>query len=256
MNRIKKAFEQDTAKTVYTTCGYPNLKKTEEIVLELANQKTDIIEIGFPFSDPMADGSVIQKTSQLALKHGITMKDYFNLIKNLRKKTQIPLILMTYANIIYHYGYDKIIQKAKEVGLDGFIIPDMELEENSAFSKKCQKFDLANIMIASENTTSDRLKKIITHSTGFIYIVSQPGVTGSELNIRKSLITFSKKIKKLTSTPLAVGFGISSTKDVETLKEHFNGIIVGSAFLKPILESKGNYAQGLKAVKTIFSPLN
>jgi tryptophan synthase alpha chain len=257
MNRIDEVFRNLKGKRpvriIYLTSGYPDLATTEKTVVQLEKAGTDIIELGIPFSDPIADGPVIQRTSWLALQNGYSMDDHLDLVKRLRKKTGIPIAMMTYANLMANSGYESIISRAARAGLDGFIIPDLPLEEAVIFSRLCTRSGLINVGFASETSSLERLRKITRLATGFIYAVSQPAVTGGKIRIRKELIELSRTLRKMTSKPVAVGFGISERKDIRRLASYFDGAIIGSAFLKRMLDAGGRPGNAIRFVKGLFA---
>ncbi len=257
INRITAAFSackkaKRPTRIIYTTSGYPDLAATTKVVLELEKSGVDIVELGFPFSDPMADGPVIQTTTQYSLQKGYKTDDHFETVRKIRRKTEIPLAIMTYVNIVFGYGMEKFIRKAAACGIDGLIIPDLPLEEMAAFNQYCGEAGIVTVGFVSTTSSDIRLKNISAASTGFIYVVSQPGVTGKKLTIRKDLVELARKLRKLTAMPLAVGFGIQSKEDVRDLSLYFDGVIIGSAFLKKMLEAGGKTVSAIKFVKSVF----
>lgn len=256
-NRIRLAFERcgkenRPARIIYLTSGYPDLENTVRTVVELEKAGVDIVEIGFPFSDPMADGPVIQATTLHSLRKGYKTDDHFASIGKLRKKCGIPLAIMTYVNIVHAYGTERFIRRAAEVGVDGLIIPDLPLEEAGVFRKACSSAGLVTVFFASTTSSEKRLDSLVQAATGFIYVVSQPGVTGKKLVIKKDLSHLAQKIRCKTTLPLAVGFGIESRKDVLALSRFFDGIIIGSAFLKRMMKEKGKTKAAIGFVKALF----
>jgi tryptophan synthase alpha chain len=210
--------------------GFPNENTTLSIVRGLVRGGTDIIELGFPFSDPIADGPVIQNASTVSLNKGAKIEKFFSLVKKIRKETDIPLILMTYTNVLYTHGYSAFMSKAKSVGIDGLILPDMSIEESKEYLKSAKKNNLDTIFLVSPNTKNDRLKKIARASTGFLYMVAVFGTTGVQTKIHKYTIDAIKNAKKIVS-----GFGVSTPADVKKyVSVGVDAVIVGSANLKII----------------------
>lgn len=242
MNRIDKAFRQlrqenKKAFIPYICYGDPDIKVTEKLITLLSNNGVDMIELGYPFSDPLADGPTIQEATQNSLKHEITVEKYLSTVKKIRNKTEIPLIIMTYYNIIFNYGINKFIEKASEVGLDGAIVPDLPVEESSKFVDFSSKRQFRLIHLISPATSKERMKKIVNKSTGFIYYVSLTGVTGARKKLSDVIETDVRFLKSLTSKPICVGFGISKPDHVKKIKKFADGIIVGSAILNILHEN-------------------
>ena len=247
----------------YVVGGYPTLELSMEIIEQLILSGVDIIEIGVPFSDPMADGPVIQEAFVKALNCGITPKDCLNLVKSIKERhKETPLLLMTYSNILYSNGLDKFLVLSKTCHLDGFIVPDLNFEEADDYLKETRKLDLATVFLTSPNTSTQRLKKISSLSTGFVYMVSVYGITGSRNKFEKytfESISRSKNIVTSYRKHLAVGFGISTAKDARRMIESgADGIIVGSSLINIItkhmldkskmMSELDNFVKGLKAV--------
>ncbi len=233
LNKLnKKAF------VAYLTAGYPTLKMTEKLVLLIEKNGADIIELGMPFSDPIADGPTIQYSSSEALKQGMTMNKFFNLIQKLRKKTQIPLVMMGYYNPIFQYGIKKFAKKAAKIGLDGVIIPDLPPEESKSLTLVLKEAGISQIFLISPVTDLDRIKMISRVSSGFIYYVCVTGVTGARNNIPAGYAQQVRKIKEVTKTPVYVGFGISTPSQVKSITRCADGVIIGSALIKIIQQSK------------------
>ncbi|MBA4718546.1 MAG: tryptophan synthase subunit alpha [Nitrosopumilus sp.] len=247
MSKIKEKFIELEAKNQkalisYIMVGFPNEKATISTVRGLVKGGADIIELGFPFSDPIADGPVIQNASTASLKKGTKINKFFNIVKKIRKETDIPLVLMTYTNILYHKGYAKFISEAKKAGIDGFILPDMSIEESKEYLKAA-KNNADAIFLVSPNTNKTRIQKIAKISTGFLYLVAVYGTTGVKTGIKNYTIKAIKDIKKQTKgkTPVGVGFGISTPEDVKKyIKVGADAVIVGSAYLKLIEKTPQN----------------
>lgn len=208
----------------------------------------DVIEIGLPFSDPLADGPVIQKTSEIALKNGITTDITFKLIEKLREKSETPIALLTYFNMVHKYGVEKFLRRAYLSGINGLIIPDLPLEEFDMYRESFYKNCIDNIMIASLTSSEARLKKITEAANGFVYCVSLKGVTGARDSLSGEVARFLERLRSITEKPLAVGFGISNTSQVRQLKERCDGIIIGSKILDIILKAK-NFDLGLRELE-------
>jgi len=242
MSKIKNKFLQlkkkkEKALIAYIMAGFPNEKTTMSAVKGLVKGGADIIEIGYPFSDPIADGPVIQNASTVSLNYGTKLDKFFQIIKKIRKETDIPLVLMTYTNILYKKGFDKFMQKAKSVGIDGFILPDMSIEESKDYLAAARKNHLDTIFLISPNTTTERIKKILKDTSGFLYLVSIFGTTGMQTKIQKYTVDAIKKTKKIVNKriPIGIGFGVNTPNDARKfLSLGIDAIIVGSAFLRLI----------------------
>jgi len=244
MSRINQKFKSlkkqgKKAFVAFITAGYPNLDTTKKLVLGLSKAGVDIIELGVPFSDPMADGPIIQEASQAALKKGVNLNGILNLVKAVRKNIDTPICLMTYYNPIFCFGEEEFVKKAVASGVDGVIIPDLPPEEGVSFLKSADKFNLDTIFFLSPTTTPQRAKFVSGVSKGFIYYVSLTGVTGPRQNLPKDLVDNIKKIKKITRKPVCVGFGISNAKQVKAVFKIADGVIIGSAIVKKIKENIG-----------------
>lgn len=244
INRIDAKFKElkaarEKALIVFITAGYPSLKITERLVIELAKSKADIIELGVPFTDPMADGPVIQYASQEALKNNIRLIDIINLVGRLRKKTKIPILLMTYYNPIFAFGEEKFIRYAVRKGIDGIIIPDLPADEGRRFILRAKKAGLHNVCFIAPTTSSKRMRMILRLAKGFIYYVSSTGVTGARKVFSSKLKENIIKIKRYTQVPVCVGFGVSSRKQIRKIFRFADGVIVGSAVVAKIKENIG-----------------
>ena len=247
MTRIKEKFAELQAKNQkalisYIMTGFPNEKATISTVRGLVKGGVDIIELGFPFSDPLADGPVIQNASTVSLEKGTNIVKFFSLVKKIRKETNIPLILMTYTNILYHKGYGKFISEAKKAGIDGFILPDMSIEESKEYLQAA-KNKADTIFLISPNTSKTRIQKISKASSGFLYLVAVFGTTGVKTGIKKYTLDAIKQVKKQTKgeIPIGIGFGVSTPDDVRKyIKAGADAVIVGSAYLKLIEKTPQN----------------
>lgn len=231
MNKIRKAFENGKAFIPFITCGAPDLETTEQLVYSMEEAGADLIELGIPFSDPTAEGPVIQKASLQALEGGVTTTKIFDMVAKIREKTQIPMVFMTYANVIFSYGSEKFISKAAELGIDGIIHPDIPFEEKEEFEPLCRKHDLALISMIAP-TSEDRISMIAKESRGFVYCVSSLGVTGIREGIVTDIKSMVAKVKAEQDIPCAVGFGISTPEQAKKMAQDADGVIVGSAIVK------------------------
>lgn len=224
---------------IYLTAGYPQLNDTVAIAQELAKNGVDMIEIGMPFSDPLADGPTIQHSSQVAIQNGITLDLIFEQIVQIRKTVEVPLILMGYYNQILQYGANTFFEKAKEVGVNGFIIPDLPLDVYEKEHKaSLEKLGLAMIFLITPQTTDTRIKLLDAASTGFLYVVSSFATTGSQNDIAEAQIAYFKRLDKLNlKNPRLIGFGIHNKSTFDTACQFANGAIIGSAFIKSLTNS-------------------
>ena len=240
MSNIKKAFENGKAFIAFITCGDPDLETTKKAVLEACNNGADLIELGIPFSDPTAEGPVIQGANIRALAGGVTTDKVFDLVRDLRKETQTPFVFMTYAHVVFSYGAEKFISLCKETGVDGIILPDLPFEEKEEFSPICDKYDVDLISLIAP-TSENRISMIAKEAKVFIYIVSSLGVTGTRSEIKTDLDSIVKVIRENTDVPCAIGFGISTPEQAAKMSAISDGAIVGSAIIK-ILEKYGKDA--------------
>lgn len=243
MNRIDKRFKELRARgkkalVVFITAGYPDLAATRRMILEFDRIGVDCIELGIPFSDPMADGPVIQESSQAALKKGVTLAKVFSLVKDVRRITDIPICFMSYYNPVHAFGQESFFNAARSCGVDGVIIPDLAFEEAAGFSAAGRRAGVKTIFFVSPTTTPARVKKICRMAGGFIYYISLAGVTGERAALPKELAEGVKKVKRLTAVPVCVGFGISSRAQVKAVNRFADGAIVGSAVVRKIKENR------------------
>ncbi len=248
MQRLNKTFadlKQLNRKALITfiTAGDPNLDATCDLVDTLVAAGADIVELGVPFSDPLADGPTIQAASTRSLAQGTTLKKIIAIVKEIRRRTEVPLVLMTYYNPLYHYGLEKLVNDAVAAGVDGLIVPDLPLEE-SAQLRRLAVEKLAVIPLAAPTTTDDRLARIVAAGSGFLYYVTVTGITGTRTALPEELSNFLDRVKKIAgSLPLAAGFGISTPEQARTVGAHADAVIVGSALVEIIAQS-GNSAAG------------
>jgi len=244
LTRISRKFNQlnkegKKAFIPYVMAGDPSLEGTKEAVLLLEECGADIVELGVPFSDPLADGPTIQRAAERALKNGVTLRKVISLVKDLRQSTQIPLILMTYFNPVFKYGIDNFIKDAGVAGVDGMIIPDLPPDEAEDFIKLCRKAPLDTIFLLAPTSTDERIKKVAKASSGFIYYVSITGITGSGLLLDGSMNRLISNIRKHTDKPISVGFGVSTPEEASSVAGLADGVIVGSAIVKRLHENPG-----------------
>jgi len=244
MNRIDTTFKnlkkkRKKAFIAFITAGDPNLKATEEFVLAFEKSGVDIIELGVPFSDPLADGATIQASSQRAIKKGTNLSGILSTVRRIRQKSDIPIALMTYYNPVYHFGEEKFIRAAKQSGVDGVIIPDLPPEEGGKIIKSAKKYNLSTVFFMAPTTTPQRMKRIVKASTGFIYYVSLAGVTGASKHFSKNMASKIRSAKRHTQKPICVGFGVSTPIQVKSVAKMADGVIVGSAIIKQIDKNKG-----------------
>ena len=242
MNRIDDVFNKKGHKALiaYITMGYPDLESTLKIVPLLAESGCDIIELGIPFSDPMADGATIQHASYCALQNGVTTKKCIDIVKQLRKKTNVPLIFMTYYNPVYHYGLEKFCGDSIASGIDGLIIPDLTPDEGEELENITEKIGLDLIYLLSPTSTSERIKLVSEKSHGFIYMVSLTGVTGARDNMPIKIDNFVADVRKATDKPLCVGFGISTPEQAKQVSRIADGVIIGSQIIR-LMEKEGDF---------------
>ncbi|MDO4482413.1 MAG: tryptophan synthase subunit alpha [Bacillota bacterium] len=240
MSNIKSAFENGKAFIPFITCGDPDLETTAAAVKAAADNGADLIELGIPFSDPTAEGPVIQGANIRALKGGVTTDKIFDLVRELRKTVKIPMVFMTYANVIFSYGAERFISTCRETGIDGLILPDLPFEEKEEFLPVCRKYGVDLISLIAP-TSANRISMIAGEAEGFIYIVSSLGVTGTRKEINTDLESIISVVRDTTDIPCAVGFGISTPEQARKMAEISDGAIVGSAIIK-LLEKYGKDA--------------
>lgn len=240
-NRIKDLFQTKNQKifSVFCTAGFPELNSIVTILEELQNNGADLIEIGMPFSDPTADGPVIQYSNTIAINNGMMLKVLFEQLKNIREKIHVPLILMGYINPALQYGMDNFLSDAHTCGIDGLIIPDLPLYEYETFYKeKMQRYHLQNIFLVTPQTSEQRIRKIDALTDAFIYIVSSNAITGGNSNIEEEQQNYFQRIKNLQlKNPTLIGFGIKDKKTFDTACNYANGAIIGTAFINAIDKS-------------------
>ena len=255
MNRITETFKnKHNILNIYVTAGFPKLNDTVEIVQELARNGVDMVEIGMPFSDPLADGPTIQNSSEIAIKNGITLDLIFNQIEEIRKTVSIPIILMGYYNQVLQYGAKTFFEKAKRVGVNGFIIPDLPLDiYQKKYKSLLNALKLDMIFLITPQTPDDRIFLLDEESSGFLYLVSSYAITGSKSNLQQNQVDYFKRIQSLSlKNPKLIGFGISNKESYNTACTYAEGAIIGSAFIKVfkdsnhLKESIGNFVKMIK----------
>ena len=237
MSRIKQAFENGKAFIPFITCGDPDLETTELLVKAAVDNGADLVELGIPFSDPTAEGPVIQGANLRALSGGVTTDKIFDMVKKLREDVQVPMVFMTYANVVFSYGAEQFISTCKEIGIDGLILPDLPFEEKEEFLPLCHQYDVDLISLIAP-TSENRIAMIAKEAEGFIYLVSSLGVTGTRSEISTDLQSIVSVIRENTDTPCAIGFGISTPEQAKKMSRVADGVIVGSAIIK-IIEKYG-----------------
>ena len=252
MSKIKEAFANGKAFIPFITCGDPNLDTTKKIVRSMVESGADLIELGIPFSDPTAEGPVIQGANLRALSGGVTTDKIFDMVKELRQDLTVPMVFMTYANVVFSYDAEKFIRTCSEIGIDGLILPDLPFEEKGEFDDTCKKYGVDQISLIAP-TSENRVAMIAREAEGFIYIVSSLGVTGVRSEINTDIASLVKLVRENTSVPCAVGFGISTPEQAARMAGISDGAIVGSAIIKLIekygkdaAEPVGEYVKSMK----------
>lgn len=235
MNRIEKAFGDRKAFIAFITGGDPDIATTENLILAMEEAGADIIEIGIPFSDPVAEGMVIQEADKRALEGGCTTDKLLDMVKRLRSKTNIPLLFMTYVNPVYTYGKDRFMARCRETGIDGVIVPDLPFEEKDELYNVCNGNNICLISMIAP-TSGERAERIAREAKGFLYCVSSLGVTGVRSEINSSVAGLIQQVKKISSIPCAIGFGISTPDQARDMAAISDGVIVGSAIVKLVAQ--------------------
>ena len=262
MSKIAKAFQNGKAFIPFITCGDPDLETTAAAVRAMAQNGADLIELGIPFSDPTAEGPVIQAANIRALSGGVDTDKIFDFVRDLRADVTVPMVFMTYANVVFSYGAEKFISICREIGIDGLILPDIPFEEKEEFSEICRRYDVALISLIAP-TSANRIGMIAREAEGFIYLVSSLGVTGVRSEITTDLGAIVKVIRENTDIPCAIGFGISTPAQAKQMAEIADGAIVGSAIVR-LLEQYGReapahigeYVRTMKEAVSTEAPLN
>lgn len=235
MTKIADAFANGKAFIPFLTCGDPDLETTEKLIGAIAEAGADLIELGIPFSDPTAEGPVIQDANLRALSVGTTTDKIFDMVRRVRQTVSIPMVFMTYANVIFSYGADRFLKTAAEIGMNGIIVPDVPFEEKQEFEPLCQKYGLDQISMIAP-TSHDRIRAIAEQANGFLYCVSSLGVTGTRTAITTDIGAMVKLVKEVKDIPCAVGFGISTPEQADSMCRQADGAIVGSAIVKLIAQ--------------------
>ena len=242
MSKIREAFQNGKAFIPFITCGDPDLMTTAAAVREMVKNGADLIELGIPFSDPTAEGPTIQGANLRALQGGVTTDKVFDLVRDLRTDVAVPMVFMTYANVVYSYGAERFIRTCQEIGMDGLILPDLPFEEKEEFLPLCHQYGVDLISLIAP-TSENRIAMIAKEAEGFLYIVSSLGVTGTRSEITTDLASIIRVVRENTDTPCAIGFGISTPEQAAKMAGLSDGAIVGSAIIK-ILEKYGTDAPG------------
>lgn len=250
MTRIR--FTHRPGLVAYITCGDPDLATTREIILAAISAGADVIELGVPFSDPVADGPVIQRASERALKNGTSLEDVLQLARNVRKQSEAGLVVFSYLNPILRFGLERFCKAAADSGVDGVLVTDMILEESAEYRRCMQSHRLAPIFLAAPTSTDQRLKKIVQACRAFVYAVSRTGITGTQKQLALDARALVQRIRKYTKLPVAVGFGISNAQQFAEVGEFADAAVVGSAIVQSIEQNPGRAAQ---AVAELISSL-
>ena len=240
MSNLAKAFENGKAFIPFLTCGDPDLETTERTVRAMAEAGADLIELGIPFSDPTAEGPVIQAANLRALSGGVTTDDIFEMVRRLRRDISVPMVFMTYANVVYSYGTEGFLSTCADIGMDGLILPDVPYEEKDEFAPLCRQYGLDLVSLIAP-TSENRIAMIAREATGFLYIVSSLGVTGERSEIHTDIAAMVRLVRANTDIPCAVGFGISTPEQAEQMARLADGAIVGSAIVR-LMERYGRDA--------------
>jgi tryptophan synthase alpha chain len=253
MSRIQDAFKNGKAFIPFVTGGDPDLDTTEKLIYEMAQNGADLIEIGIPFSDPIAEGPVIQEADERSLRAGCTTDKLFDLVAKVRKTVDIPMVFMTYVNPIYSYGTERFMANCKKVGIDGVIVPDVPFEEKGELKDTCAKYSIELISLIAP-TSKERIKMIAKEAEGFIYCVSSLGVTGVRSEITSDIDGMVALVREVTDIPVAIGFGIATPEQAEAMGRKADGVIVGSAIVRMVaadgrnsVEKVGKYVAEMKA---------
>jgi tryptophan synthase alpha chain len=260
-NRLLKKMSEAKRKKrklfcAFLTLGYPNLAATEKLIEGFAKRGVDLVELGFPFSDPLADGPTIQFSSEAALKRGVTLQDAFRIVARLRKRgVEIPILFFSYLNPIYHSGLSQFPRRLRAAGFDGLIVPDCPPEEDLLLWKKCRQAGLASVFLVAPTTTPQRAQKIFARSQGFLYYVSVRGVTGARAALPYDLARNLQRLRRMSPKPVLIGFGVSSPEQVKRLASLGDGVIVGSAIVDQIRKGKGKVGPALSYVESLLRVL-
>ncbi|PCJ18174.1 MAG: tryptophan synthase subunit alpha [Candidatus Cloacimonadota bacterium] len=255
MNRIQKLFQKKSKKIVpFITAGFPTKDATKNMVLAFEESGASMIELGMPYSDPLADGVVIQKASDIALSNGVNLSWIINTVKEIRLESQIPIILMGYINPILSYGLDKFVKDCSEAGVDGFILPDLPPEEASEYVTLCEQYNLSSIFLVAPNTSNERIKEVSTLAKDLIYCVSILGITGGSVSTDNKIPDYLKRVQENSICPYVVGFGIDCKEKVDWMNDHSDGAVIGSHFLKNLMECETS-DDAVRKVKELMKEL-
>ena len=253
MSEIASAFDHGKAFAAFVTCGDPDLGTTAEVVRSLAANGADLIELGIPFSDPTAEGPVIQAANERALSAGTTTDKVFDMVAEVRRDVSIPMVFMTYANVVFSYGTERFLDRCVDIGIQGIILPDVPYEEKADFEPQCAERGLALVSMVAP-TSESRISMIASEARGFVYVVSSLGVTGVRSSITTDVGAMTSLIRQATDVPCAIGFGISTPEQARAMAVHADGIIIGSAIVKMLAQHGkaapgpvGEYARSIKA---------
>ena len=253
MNRINRLFQSNPKNllSVYFCAGSPTLDGTAQVIRDLATNGVNMIEIGIPFSDPMADGVVIQNAATQALRNGMTLQKLFSQLQNIRKDVQIPLVLMGYLNPIYQFGFERFCQLCAAYGIDGVIIPDLPFRDyEQTYKQIADKYDIRVIMLITPETSVERIREIDSHTDGFIYMVSSASTTGAQHDFDRQKQAYFEKVDQLhLRNPRMVGFGISNKQTFDAACNHASGGIIGSRFVTLLNQCQGNAAEAIRQLK-------
>lgn len=252
LNRIDAIFGQlkedkRCALMPYLMAGYPDIEASLELLVAVGDAGADLIEFGIPYSDPLADGPTIQAAAEAALGNNVNTSIVFDLVRRARERTETPIVLMTYYNTIYRYGLDRFAHDAFECGADGVITPDLPPEEAGPWKEAASKHSIATVMLVAPTSTDERVMKVTDASQGFVYCVSLTGVTGARTSLPANLTDFIKRVRGITEKPLAVGFGISEPEQAKYISEVADGVIIGSALVNLIGQSKDKFVEAATA---------
>lgn len=260
MGRIQDAFNELRQRgrkgfIPFVTAGDPDLETTAQILVELAHAEATVIELGVPFSDPMADGPVIQRASERALKHGLGLRDILDLVAGVRRRIETPIILFSYFNPLLQFGVKRLAEEAKAAGVDGVLVTDLSPEEAGEFESVLRANGLDMIFLIAPTSTDERLKLVAQHARGFIYAVSRAGVTGVRTSVSAEAEKLVNRMRQFSSLPIAVGFGISNVEQVKDVHRYADAVVIGSAIVAEIerLEGAANLAQRLGEFVKEFS---
>jgi tryptophan synthase alpha chain len=254
MLRIERKFKElkaigKKAFIPYIMAGYPSLEDTKNVLILFEECGADVVELGVPFTDPLADGPIIQRASEKSLLQGITLRKVIAFVRVLRQSIRLPLVLMTYYNPVFKYGEEAFVKDAKDAGVDGLIVPDLPPDEAGSLIPYARTESLDTIFLLAPTSNTERIRKVAKASRGFIYYVSMTGITGSRLRLDGSLETFISGVRKYTDKPIAVGFGVSSPEEASSVSKASDGVIVGSAIVKRLHESPDNLRRYLISLR-------